>query len=44
MPLFAVGEDRLREELRSLDISTLTPLEALNLLNAFAERAKKEHS
>jgi DNA mismatch repair protein MutS len=44
MPLFAVAEDRLREELKNLDVSTLTPLEALNLLNAFVERAKKEHS
>jgi hypothetical protein len=44
MPLFAVVEDRLREELKNLDVSMLTPLEALNLLNAFVERAKKEHS
>jgi len=42
IPLFAAAEDKLREELKNVDVSTLTPIEALNLLNSIVERAKKE--
>jgi DNA mismatch repair protein MutS len=42
MTLFAERDDRLREELKTIDVSQLTPIEALNLLNALVERAKKD--
>jgi DNA mismatch repair protein MutS len=44
MTLFAARDDRLREELKTIDVSRLTPIEALNLLNALVERAKKDES
>lgn len=42
MALFGGRDDRLREELRKIDVSVLTPIEALNLLHRFTEEAKKE--
>ena len=41
MALFASAEDRFREQLRSIDVSTITPVEALNLLFKLSEDAKK---
>jgi len=43
MALFAAADDELRKELKGVDIATLTPIEALNLLNSLVERAKKEN-
>ncbi|HTM11153.1 MAG TPA: DNA mismatch repair protein MutS [Verrucomicrobiae bacterium] len=42
MPLF-VGEDKLRSDLKDIEVATLTPIDALNLLNSFVERVKKEN-
>jgi DNA mismatch repair protein MutS len=42
MALFGAEDRRLSEELRKVDVSTLTPVEALNLLHALVEEAKKE--
>ncbi len=42
MALFSAVDDRLREELKKIDVSTLTPVEALNLLHNLVEQAKKE--
>ena len=42
MTLFAAAEHKLREELQKIDVSTLTPIEALNLLHGLAEEAKGE--
>ena len=41
MTLFASAEDRFREQLRSIDVSTMTPVEALNILFKLSEDAKK---
>jgi len=41
MALFNSAEDRLRKRLGGLDLSTMTPLEAMNLLNQLIEEAKK---
>jgi DNA mismatch repair protein MutS len=41
MALFASAGDRFREQLRSLDISMITPVEALNILYKLTEDAKK---
>jgi DNA mismatch repair protein MutS len=41
MGLFATAERKLRDELRNLDVSRLTPIEALNLLYKLSEEAKK---
>jgi DNA mismatch repair protein MutS len=41
MALFASAEDRFREQLRSIDVSTITPVEALNILFRLTEDAKK---
>lgn len=41
MPLFGGVEYKVCEELRSLDVSRLTPIEALNFLHALVEDAKK---
>ncbi|HXG52275.1 MAG TPA: DNA mismatch repair protein MutS [candidate division Zixibacteria bacterium] len=41
MPLFDTGDRRLREELRKLDVTRLTPLDALNLLHRLSEEAKR---
>jgi DNA mismatch repair protein MutS len=43
MALFGGRDDRLREELRKIDVSVLTPIEALNLLHRITEEAKKEN-
>ncbi len=42
MALFKAADHRLSEELKKLDISVLTPVEALNILHALVEEAKKE--
>lgn len=42
MTLFGAAERKLREELKSIDVSNVTPVEALNLLHKLAEEAKKE--
>jgi hypothetical protein len=39
LPLFSERTDPMVEELRSLDVNTLTPLEALNRLADFKRRA-----
>jgi DNA mismatch repair protein MutS len=41
MTLFGGVEYKLCEELRNLDVSRLTPIEALNVLHSLAEDAKK---
>lgn len=41
LSLFDQDRDRLREELRMLDISTMTPLDALNKLNELREKAER---
>ncbi len=42
MMLFTSSDTKLREELRRVDVSVLTPVEALNLLNRLVEEAKKD--
>ena len=41
MALFGSMERKLSEELRKLDVSHLSPIEALNLLHKWSEEAKK---
>jgi DNA mismatch repair protein MutS len=41
MALFASMDKKLTEELRKLDVSHLSPIEALNLLHQWSEEAKK---
>jgi DNA mismatch repair protein MutS len=41
MPLFSDTEKKLRNRLRSLDVSRMTPLDALNTLFQLSEEAKK---
>jgi DNA mismatch repair protein MutS len=41
MPLFSSADHRLRQELRSIDVTQLTPVEALNILHRLSEAAKK---
>jgi DNA mismatch repair protein MutS len=41
MALFGSVERKLSEELRKLDVSRLSPIEALNLLHKWSEEAKK---
>jgi DNA mismatch repair protein MutS len=41
MALFGSVDRRLREELRSVDVSRLTPMEAINLLDKLTNEAKK---
>ncbi len=41
LSLFDQDRDHLREELRMLDISTMTPLDALNKLNELREKAER---
>jgi len=42
MPLFGALESQLGDELKKIDVSTLTPLDALNLLHKLVEQVKKE--
>jgi len=42
IPLFGPVDHKLVEELKKVDISLLTPVEALNLLHNLVEEAKKE--
>jgi DNA mismatch repair protein MutS len=41
MALFAAVDDRLRDQLSQLDVSTMTPMEAMNALHRLTEEAKK---
>ena len=41
MALFASAEHKLREDLKRLDVSQMTPIEALNLLHKWSDEAKK---
>jgi hypothetical protein len=41
MPLFSSADHRLRQELQSIDVTQLTPVEALNILHRLSEAAKK---
>lgn len=41
MALFSPKDQRIREELKTLDVSSMTPIEALNLLYRLSEEAKK---
>jgi DNA mismatch repair protein MutS len=42
MALFSTAESKLRDELKRVEVSTLTPIEALNLLHDLVEQAKKD--
>jgi DNA mismatch repair protein MutS len=42
MALFTPSDTKLREELRRIDVSVLTPVDALNLLNRLVEETKKD--
>jgi DNA mismatch repair protein MutS len=42
MMLFTSTDHRIRKELEQVDISTLTPIEALNLLHRLVEEAREE--
>jgi DNA mismatch repair protein MutS len=42
MTLFASADRRLREELKRIDVTQLTPLEAMNLLHRLSEEAKSK--
>ncbi|MBI4529328.1 MAG: DNA mismatch repair protein MutS [Deltaproteobacteria bacterium] len=42
MALFSGAGARLGEELRRIDVSVLTPIEAMNLLNELVEKARRE--
>ena len=41
MGLFSFSDNRLREQLTQLDITAMTPMEAINALHQLAEEAKK---
>jgi len=41
MALFGSADRKLREELKRVDVSRLTPMEAINLLDQLAQEAKK---
>ena len=41
MAVFAPADRKLREELRSIDVTQLTPIEAMNVLHRLSEEAKK---
>jgi DNA mismatch repair protein MutS len=41
MALFASADDRFQQQLRSIDVPTMTPVEALNILFKLSEDAKK---
>lgn len=41
MGLFGPSQDSIREQLRKLDVSLMTPVEALNVLHRLSEEAKK---
>jgi DNA mismatch repair protein MutS len=41
MGLFGAPQDRLREEMNKLDVTQMTPVEALNVLHRLVEEAKK---
>ena len=41
MALFASADRKLREDLRRIDVTQLTPIDAMNLLHRLSEEAKK---
>ena len=41
MALFASADRKLREDLKRIDVTQLTPIEAMNLLHRLSEEAKK---
>ena len=41
MGLFSAAENRLRDQLNNLDVTRMTPMDALNLLHQLTEQAKK---
>jgi DNA mismatch repair protein MutS len=41
MALFGFHDDRLRDRLSALDTSSMTPIEALNVLHQLSQEAKK---
>jgi DNA mismatch repair protein MutS len=41
MGLFSAVENRLRDQLNNLDVTRMTPMDALNLLHQLTEQAKK---
>ncbi len=41
LQLFSEGPDPVRQEIESVDVSTMTPLEALNFLYALQQKAKR---
>ena len=41
MALFSVSDNRLREQLSQIDVSNMTPLEAMNTLYRLTEEIKK---
>jgi DNA mismatch repair ATPase MutS len=41
MPLFSVSDNRLREQLSHIDVTTMTPVEAMNTLHRLTEEVKK---
>ena len=41
MGLFSFPDDRLRDRLRDLNLSMMTPLEAMNVLHQLIEEVKK---
>src|ERR1043166_4877028 len=42
MALFGSADRKLRDELSQIDVTRITPLEALNLLNKLSDQAKKQ--
>jgi hypothetical protein len=41
MALFAASDSRLRERLSQIDVSIMTPIEAMNMLYRLTEEIKK---
>ena len=41
MALFGSVDRKLREELKRIDVTRITPIEALNLLSKLSDEAKK---
>jgi hypothetical protein len=42
MGLFGSLDRKLREELKRIDVSRMTPLEAMNVLHSLSEEAKSD--
>ena len=41
MRLFQISDSRIRERLHQIDVTMLTPIEAMNVLHGLVEEAKK---